>query len=159
MKEPQWTQRCSEDLSLELGDGTTKIVLNAADTADDVSDGLKAFLDYVAGKPVHDTYVNKVDEAVTRAKMNKEWRTQYMTLMMRDLENRELGIEEGLKQGIEQGIEQEKKNTDLAENNGVRAVISACKKLNGSSTDAVEMIVMNMGMSQEKAEKKVKMYW
>ena len=77
-----------------------------------------------------------------------------MTLMMRDLENRELGLE----QGIAQGIEQEKKNTDLAENNGVRAVISACKKFGGSSTDAVEMIIMNMGMSQEKAEEKVKMY-
>ncbi len=82
-----------------------------------------------------------------------------MTLMMRDLENRELGIEEGLKQGLEQGIKQEKKNTDLAKNNGVRAVICACKKLGGSPTDAIEMVVMNMGMSQEKAEEKVKMYW
>ena len=150
-----FTNRCREDLSLELGDGTTKIVLNAAGTADDVSDGLKAFLDYVAGMPVHDTYVNKVDEAVTKAKMNTKWRAQYMTLMMRDLENRELGIE----QGIKQGIKQEKKNTDLAKNNGVRAVICACKRLGGSPTDAVEMVVMNMGMSQKKAEEKVKMYW
>ena len=147
----------------ELGDGTTKIVLNAAGTADDVNDGLKAFLDYIAGKPVHDKYVDEIDAAVTRAKMNKKWRAQYMTLMMRDLENRELGIEEGLKQGLEQGIEQginqEKKNTDLAKNNGVRAVICACKKLGGSPTDAIEMVVMNMGMSQEKAEEKVNMYW
>ena len=122
-------------------------LLNAAGTADDVSNGLKAFLDYVAGKPVHDIFVDEIDAAVTRAKMNKKWRAQYMRLTMRDLENRELGIE------------QEKKNTNLAENNGVRAVISTCKKFNGSSTDAVEMIVMNMGMSQEKAEEKVKMYW
>ena len=100
---------------------------------------------------MHDTYVNEIDEAVTRAKMNKKWRAQYMTLMMRDLENRELGLE--------QGIEQEKKNTDLAKNNGVRAVICACKRFGGSPTDAVEMVVMNMGMSQDKAEKKVKMYW
>ena len=139
-----FTNRCREDLSLELGDGTTKIVLNAAGTADDVSGGLKAFLDYIAGKPVNDEYVNEIDAIVTRAKMNKKWRAQYMTLMMRDLENRELGIEEGLKQGLEQGIE---------------AVVSACKMLNGSPTDAIEMVVMNMGMSQEKAEEKVKMYW
>ena len=158
-----FTNRCREDLSLELGDGTTKIVLNATGTADDVNDGLKAFLDYIAGKPVHDKYIDEIDAAVTRAKMNKKWRAQYMTLMMRDLENRELGINQGIKQGIEQGIEQgikqEKKNTDLAKNNGVRAVICACKKLGGSPTDAIEMVVMNMGMSKEKAEEKVKMYW
>ena len=135
-----FTNRCREDLSLELGDGTTKIVLNATGTADDVSDGLKAFLDYVAGKPVHDIYVNEIDEAVTRAKMNKKWRAQYMTLMMRDLENREIGIEQGIEQGIE-------------------AVVNTCKKLSGSSTDAIEMVVMNMGMPQDKAEEKVKMYW
>ena len=33
-----------------MGDETVKIFLNTDGTMDDVSDGLKAFLDYVAGK-------------------------------------------------------------------------------------------------------------
>lgn len=40
-----FTNRCKEDPDLEMGDGTTKIVLNVAGTMDDVSGGLKSFLD------------------------------------------------------------------------------------------------------------------
>ena len=69
-----FTNRCKEDHNLEMGDGTTKIVLNAVGTMDDVSEGLEAFLDYVAGKPVDDEYVKRLDEAVHKARANKEWR-------------------------------------------------------------------------------------
>ena len=86
-----FTNHCKEDHSLEMGDGTTKIFLNAAGTMDDIHGGLKAFLDYVAGKPVDDDYVAKLDAAVRIAKANKEWRLEYMTVMMRDLENQEKG--------------------------------------------------------------------
>ena len=89
-----FTNRCHEADGLEMGDGTTKIVLNAVGAADDVDPKLKAFLDYVAGKSVDDEYVKKLDAAVMKAKANKEWRKEYMTLMMRDLENKEKGKEE-----------------------------------------------------------------
>lgn len=95
-----FTNRCKEDHTLEMGDGTTQIVLNALGTMDDVSDKLRAFLDYVAGKTVDDEYVRKLDEAVRRARANKEWRREYMTLMMRDLENQEMGIEKEQKDRI-----------------------------------------------------------
>ena len=90
-----FTNRCKENRDLEMGDGMTKIVLNAVGTMDDVSGGLKAFLDYVAGKTVGDEYVRKLDEAVRKARANKEWRREYMMLMMRDLENQEIGMEKG----------------------------------------------------------------
>lgn len=90
-----FTNRCHEADDLEMGDGTTKIVLNAVGTANDVSGKLKEFLNYVAGKPSDDEYVKKLDAAVYKARQNKEWRRQYMTLLMRDLENREIGREEG----------------------------------------------------------------
>lgn len=41
-----FTNRCRENPEVEMGDGSTKIVLNAVGTADDVSGSLKAFLDY-----------------------------------------------------------------------------------------------------------------
>lgn len=91
-----FTNRCKQNHNLEMGDGTTKIVLNAVGTMDDVSGRLKAFLDYVAGKIVDDEYVRKLDEAVRKARANKEWRREYMTLMMRDLENQEIGVEKGI---------------------------------------------------------------
>lgn len=87
---------CKEDKSLSLGDETTKIFLNADSNMDDVSKELRAFLDYVAGKKPEDTYVKKLEEAVKKARLNKEWRHEYMTLLMRDRVNIEKGREEGI---------------------------------------------------------------
>ena len=98
-----FTNRCHEVDKLEMGDGSKKIVLNAISTADDVDHKLRAFLDYVAGRPTDDEYVARVDEAVKKAKANKEWRRNYMTLYQRDLENQEIGIEKGRAEGREEG--------------------------------------------------------
>ena len=87
---------CREDQSLLLEDGTTKIFLNTAGKLDDVSKELKAFLDYVAGKKSDDDFVKKLEEAVKEAKKNREWRHEYMTLLMRDQENMEKGMEKGI---------------------------------------------------------------
>lgn len=92
---------CKEDKSISMGDETTKIFLNADGKMDDVSEELKAFLDYVAGKKPEDTYVQELDEAVKEAKKNREWRHEYMTLLMRDQENQEIGEEIGEKRGEE----------------------------------------------------------
>ena len=84
---------CKEDPELELGDGTCKLVLNAAGTMNDVSAKLKAFLDYMAGKAVDDEYVKKLDEAVKMARINKKWRTEFMIINMRDREHEYIGRE------------------------------------------------------------------
>lgn len=84
---------CKEDNHILMGDGTVKIFLNAKGTLDDVSKDLKAFLDYVSGKKTKDPYVEKLEEAVKEAKKNREWRHEYMTLLMRDRENVKKGEE------------------------------------------------------------------
>ena len=61
----------------------------------DVSPELKAFLDYVAGKKPADPFVDELEEAVENARKNREWRHEYMTLLMRDQENREIGEKYG----------------------------------------------------------------
>ncbi len=86
---------CKEDSSIFMGDETAKIFLNADSDKDDVSKELKAFLDYAAGKATNDTFVQELDEAVKEAKQNREWRHEYMTLLMRDQINVEKGVEKG----------------------------------------------------------------
>lgn len=86
---------CKEDSSISMGDEAVKIFLNAKGTLDDVSDELKAFLDYVAGKKPKDAYVERLEEAVKEAKKNREWRHEYMTLLMRDQENVKIGEKRG----------------------------------------------------------------
>ena len=92
-----------EDDRIRLDDETTKIILNAKGTADDVDKKLKAFLDYVAGKPSDDEYVKKLDERVKTVKMNKEWRREYMFANQRDLENQSIGEERGIRKGRREG--------------------------------------------------------
>lgn len=85
---------CKEDQTLLLGDGTTKIFLNANSEMDDISGELKAFLDYVMGKKSDDVFVKKLEEAVEEAKKNREWRHEYMTLLMHYQEHEEIGKEQ-----------------------------------------------------------------
>lgn len=95
---------CREDKELLLEDGTTKIFLNADSEMDDVSEELKAFLDYVAGKGSEDSFVKKLEEAVEQAKQNREWRHEYMTLLMRDQENFDRGKVKGEEIGVEKTL-------------------------------------------------------
>jgi len=95
---------CKEEPELQLGDGTTKIFLNASGTTDDVSGDLKSFLDYLSGKEVSgNPFVDALDTAVQRARADDEWRREYMTLYMRDRENLEKGRAEGREEGRAEG--------------------------------------------------------
>ena len=87
---------CIEDKKILLGDDTTKIFLNTEGKMADVNQKLTAFLDYVAGKKSDDSFVQKLENAIKIAKQNREWRHEYMTLLMRDQENIEKGIERGI---------------------------------------------------------------
>ncbi|MCI9083323.1 MAG: Rpn family recombination-promoting nuclease/putative transposase [Lachnospiraceae bacterium] len=82
---------CKEDSEIMLNDGAKKVFLNADGKNGAVSRELKAFLDYVAGKPSEDMFVKELERAVEKAKQNREWRREYMTLLMRDKENQKIG--------------------------------------------------------------------
>lgn len=107
---------CKEDKSISLGDCTTKIFLNTDSELDDVNKGLRAFLDYVRGKSSEDSFVKKLEEAIEGAKKNREWRHEYVTLLMRDQENIEKGIEQGIEQGKIYGAISMCRDLGLSEN-------------------------------------------
>ena len=94
---------CREDPGIKLRDGAIKIFLNAKSNLNDVSSELRAFLDYLGGKKSEDEYVQKLEKAVREAKRNRKWRHEYMTLLMRDQENQEIGEERGRREGRLEG--------------------------------------------------------
>lgn len=94
---------CREDPEIKLRDGAIKIFLNAKSNLNDVSSELRAFLDYLGGKKSEDEYVQKLERAVKEAKRNRKWRHEYMTLLMRDQENQEIGEERGRREGRLEG--------------------------------------------------------
>ena len=56
-----FSNRCKEISGLEMGDGTTKIVLNAKGKKGKISEKLKAFLRYVCGEHPEDDFIDKID--------------------------------------------------------------------------------------------------
>ena len=130
--------RCKEDTSIVLGDNAMKIFLNANGKMNDVNKELKAFLDYVSGKKPDDAFVKELEEAVNEAKKNREWRHEYMTLLMRDQENLEKGIEQGIEQGIKKGIQ---------------GLVSALKDLNISEEVILQQLQEKFMLTKEEAEK------
>ena len=71
---------------LKLDDEIRKIFLCSGGTADDVSDDMKDFLDWLIGKRGKSELVKALDNAVQKARDHEEWRLEYMTLLMRDQE-------------------------------------------------------------------------
>ena len=99
---------CKEDMEVMLNDGAKKIFLNADGKKGDISEELKAFLDYVAGRPSEDAFVKKLESAVEKAKKNRKWRREYMTLLMRDRENQKIGkIFGAISMGKDLGLSEE----------------------------------------------------
>ena len=87
--------QCRESPRLLLGDETTKVFINAAGTADDVSAEMKDFLDYLQGKGINSDFTRRIDDEVNKARAHEEWKVEYMSLFLRDQEKIEEGEERG----------------------------------------------------------------
>lgn len=74
-----------------MGDEATKIFLCAGGDADDVSEEMKDFLEWLTGKEGKSILVQNLENAVKAVKNKEEWRLEYMTLLMRDQEMMQKG--------------------------------------------------------------------
>lgn len=91
-----FTNRCTENLELELGDGTTKLLVNPYSKRNELTEDMQAFLDYLLGKVDGDNaFIREVEKEVVASKSHEEWRVEYMALHMRDWDNIREGKAEG----------------------------------------------------------------
>lgn len=133
---------CKEDKDISLEDGTVKIFLNTDGIQDDVSGELKAFLDYVAGKKTEDSFVERLDKAVKEAKKNRDWRREYMMLLVRDQENIEKGRREGMAEGEQKGRQE-----------GIYFLISTLRDLNVPDEVILQKVQEKYKLSEEAVKK------
>ena len=77
---------------LELGDGTTKVILNAKGSVGEISPSLKGFLPPAASAG---SYADRVQKQVDIAKRNSVWRREYMNWEMTLSVERDKGRYEG----------------------------------------------------------------
>ena len=99
---------CMEDNRLHLGDETVKVFINTRGISDEISPELKDIFAYFNGDSVSaeetsDKFVTELQKEVEKVKKNKEWRLEYMTLQMREMEKYEEGIAEGIEKGKAEG--------------------------------------------------------
>lgn len=86
-----------------MEDQAIKVFLNAQGAEHAGDEDLKAFLKYLNGEMSDNSFVKELEREVQRVRDNKEWRVEYMTLLMRDRENMEKGMEIGIEIGAERG--------------------------------------------------------
>ena len=129
-----FTNRCKEDLTVELGDETTKIFINTKGTMDDISPETKRLLDYIEDNIPTDDFTKALDNAVSSARLNKQWRIEYMTVEAKIQES----YREGLKEGLEEGFKE--------------ANLQTATSLLKATTLTVEEIAFNTGLEVEEVE-------
>ena len=100
---------------------------------------------YVAGKRTDDGFVREVDEEVKRVRESKEWRRDYMTLLMRDREKYEQGREEGRMEGRMEGRTEGRMEGKLEIviqliRNGLLTVKDGAEQLHMSETDIAKYL-------------------
>ncbi len=108
----RFTNRCDDLPELELNDEAYKVFVNATCTTEDISEDLKAFFDYLCKGKVQGDFVRRIEGQVDKVRKHEEWRLEYMTLFMRDIEKKEEGVLEGKMicylNILEEGISREK---------------------------------------------------
>lgn len=97
---------CLEDNNIILNDETQKIILNTKGIMKDLSNELLEFLEYVENstdatvKHVKGNLVKNIHKRVQEVKNDILMEVEFMTLLERDREKIEEGIEKGREEGI-----------------------------------------------------------
>ena len=83
--------RCKEDPKLALGDDTVKIVLNTKGKVGEITDELKALLQFMDGMEPGSDYTRDLEKAVEEVRGDEKWRREFMVMNELLRENRRLG--------------------------------------------------------------------
>ena len=76
----EFRKLCTEDASIELGDGTITVFINAEGRQEGISDDMRAFLDYLKGLEPESDLTKSIADSIVRAKSNKRWEREYVTV-------------------------------------------------------------------------------
>ena len=94
---------CDEDESIQLHDKMNWIFYNTTADLSDAPEGIKEFLDYVENEHAEDEFTRLIDKEVKNARLNEEWRSEYLKTYVNDMDMRREGYIEGEKLGLERG--------------------------------------------------------
>ena len=80
----RFRETCQEDKDLILNDGTERIFLNPHSELDDIDEELSSFLKYLIDENPTNEFTSILDKSVKKARKNKKWRDEYMSIEMQN---------------------------------------------------------------------------
>ena len=101
---------CEENPSAELNDKSYKVFYNASAYEKETDKELFALLQYISAKQTGSPFTDEINGLVEQAKLSEAFRSDYLTMNLREYDLRRMGREEGIRTGIE------KANLDNARN-------------------------------------------
>ena len=154
---------CIEDPELELGDGTCKIFLTPAGTADDISKEMRELMSYIADNKAESDFTVRLENAVNAIKKGEGWRREYAQLKEKMDAQYEAGKSEGWKSGMAEGRKSgmaEGRKSGIAEGRetGIKALIQDNLEEKVPTERIVEKLKKRFSLSEKEANEKIKMY-
>ncbi len=116
-----------------LNDGTTKVFFNTSGNIGEINSAAKNILKFIESNEIEDDFTNRLAKEVIKVKENKEWKVEYMTLLMREREKYREGE--------------------------IKGTIKTCKNFNLSFKETVLYISENFNLSSQESEEIVRKEW
>lgn len=133
---------CQEDSKITLNDQTTKIFFNTKGTKGSISKDAKKILEFIESNSAEDDFTKRLEEEVQKIKENKEWKVEYMTLLMREREKYKEGYTEGEIAGEARG---------KAEGEA-RGIIDFALDLGYSNEEILTVLQKKLGVTKQQAD-------
>ena len=94
---------CDEDEEIQLQDKMNWIFYNTTADLSEAPEGIREFLSYVENETVDGDFTKLLDKEVKNARLNEEWRSEYLKTYVNDMDMRREGYVEGEKRGRGEG--------------------------------------------------------
>jgi len=94
---------CDEDEEIQLQDKMNWIFYNTTADLSEAPEGIREFLNYVENETVDDDFTKLLDKEVKNARLNEDWRAEYLKTYVNDMDMRREGYIEGEKRGRAEG--------------------------------------------------------
>lgn len=113
---------CDEDEEIQLQDKMNWIFYNTTADLSEAPEGIREFLSYVENETVDDDFTKLLDREVKNARLNEDWRSEYLKTYVNDMDMRREGYVEGEKDAhrllINKWLQKGKTVAEIAEDLG-----------------------------------------
>ncbi len=157
--------KSAEDSVTGLEDGTAKIFFNTKGLTGGIGKDAQNILTYIENNSVSDRFTESIAQEVQKIKENREWRVEYMTLLMKEQEKYREGMKRGMAEGMEKGMaEGMEKGMAEGRKRGIiegeaKGIISTLLNLGYGNDAILAQLRTKPGMEGSQAENYLKRYY